>query len=89
MDRIPTLVFADDNELSRCVAARIAAVIRDRNAAGATAVLGLATGSTPVGVYRGVGFKSGEWLDVGLWQRDLARRDKVPQEPQASVGTSE
>ena len=52
MDRIPTLVFADDTELSRRVAARIAEVIRDRNAAGAPAVLGLATGSTPVGVYR-------------------------------------
>ena len=46
-------------------------------------------GFTYAGTYRGVGFKSGEWLDVGLWQRDLARRDKVPQEPQASVGTSE
>ena len=52
MDRIPTLVFETHAELAREVAARIAAVIRDRNAAGATAVLGLATGSTPVGVYR-------------------------------------
>src|ERR1043166_8791875 len=33
-------------------AARIAEVISDRRAAGARAVLGLATGATPVGVYR-------------------------------------
>jgi glucosamine-6-phosphate deaminase len=52
MERIPTLVFENDVELARQVAARIAAVIRERNAAGAIAVLGLATGSTPVGVYR-------------------------------------
>ena len=26
------------------------------------------------GTYRGVGFKLGEWVDVGLWQRDLAPR---------------
>ncbi|HEX7024478.1 MAG TPA: glucosamine-6-phosphate deaminase, partial [Gemmatimonadales bacterium] len=36
----------------RLVAARIAALVREKNAAGDTAVLGLATGSTPVGVYR-------------------------------------
>ncbi|HEX9165807.1 MAG TPA: glucosamine-6-phosphate deaminase, partial [Gemmatimonadales bacterium] len=52
MDKIPTLIFTDHAELSRRVAERIAAVIRERNAAGAMAVLGLATGSTPVGVYR-------------------------------------
>ncbi|HEX6864377.1 MAG TPA: glucosamine-6-phosphate deaminase [Thermoanaerobaculia bacterium] len=52
MERIPTLVFETDTVLARQVAARIAAVIRGRNAAGANAVLGLATGSTPVGVYR-------------------------------------
>ena len=52
MERIPTVVFATDAELTRRVAARIATVIRERNATGATAVLGLATGSTPVGVYR-------------------------------------
>ena len=52
MEKIPTLVFDDHAALSRCVAERIAAVVRQRNAAGATAVLGLATGSTPVGVYR-------------------------------------
>ena len=27
------------------------------------------------GTYRQVGFKMGEWLDVGLWQKELAARD--------------
>ena len=40
-----------------------------------------AMGFTPVGVYRGVGFKSGEWHDVGWWQRDLALRLVPPKEP--------
>ena len=34
-----------------------------------------------VGAYRGTGFKQGEWLDVGLWQRDLAPRSARPEEP--------
>jgi len=33
------------------------------------------------GTYRGVGFKLGEWLDVGLWEKDLAPRDPAPPEP--------
>src|SRR5215212_7028069 len=28
-------------------------------------------GFAPVGVYRGIGFKSGAWRDVGWWQRAL------------------
>jgi phosphinothricin acetyltransferase len=39
-----------------------------------------------VGAYRGTGFKQGEWLDVGLWQRDLAARSAVPAEPLPFVG---
>jgi phosphinothricin acetyltransferase len=31
---------------------------------------------TPIGVYREVGFKFGEWLDVGWWQRLLG--DQIP-----------
>ena len=42
----------DHDELGRLVAGRIAALIRDRAAAGRPAVLGLATGSTPIGAYR-------------------------------------
>jgi phosphinothricin acetyltransferase len=33
------------------------------------------------GTYRGVGFKFGEWLDVGLWEKDLAPRAAAPAEP--------
>jgi glucosamine-6-phosphate deaminase len=51
-ERIRTLVVDDHDELGRLVAARIAAVIHERAAAGRQAVLGLATGSTPIGVYR-------------------------------------
>lgn len=38
--------------MARLVAHRIAAIIRERSATGASTVLGLATGSTPIGVYR-------------------------------------
>ena len=34
------------------------------------------------GTYRGVGFKLGEWLDVGLWEKELAPRSVEPKEPQ-------
>ena len=33
------------------------------------------------GTYRRVGFKMGQWLDVGLWQKELAPRDASPAEP--------
>jgi L-amino acid N-acyltransferase YncA len=43
------------------------------------------------GTYRQVGFKMGEWLDVGLWQKELAPRRPSPAEPLpfASVGALE
>jgi L-amino acid N-acyltransferase YncA len=40
-----------------------------------------ALGFKPAGTYRGTGFKMGEWLDVGLWQKDLAPRTASPAEP--------
>jgi glucosamine-6-phosphate deaminase len=52
LERIRTIVVNEHEDLARLVAARIATVIRERNGAGKTAVLGLATGSTPIGVYR-------------------------------------
>src|SRR5678815_4790235 len=51
-ERIRTAVFEDHESLARAVAVRIAEVIRERQREGRGAVLGLATGSTPVGVYR-------------------------------------
>ncbi|MFL6781668.1 MAG: GNAT family N-acetyltransferase [Sphingomicrobium sp.] len=38
-------------------------------------------GFTYAGTYRRVGFKMGEWLDVGLWQKELAARSATPEEP--------
>jgi L-amino acid N-acyltransferase YncA len=40
-------------------------------------------GFTPVGVYRGAGFKNGAWCDVGWWGRDLSARASDPAPPQA------
>jgi phosphinothricin acetyltransferase len=37
------------------------------------------------GIERGVGFKSGKWVDVGRWQRDLAPRTDAPREPLTSA----
>ncbi len=50
-ERIPVFIFDDDAEIASVVASRIAALIRERAAEGRPAVLGLATGSSPVGVY--------------------------------------
>lgn len=50
--QLPTYVFETSDELARHVALIVAGVIRERNAHGQAAVLGLPTGSTPVGVYR-------------------------------------
>jgi phosphinothricin acetyltransferase len=43
------------------------------------------------GTSRQVGFKKGEWIDVGLWQKELALRVPDPAEPRpfASVGALE
>jgi phosphinothricin acetyltransferase len=40
-----------------------------------------ALGFVPAGTYRGTGFKMGTWIDVGLWQKDLAPRSREPAEP--------
>ncbi len=50
-EKIPVQVFNQAIEGSRAIAGRIADRIRERAAAGENCVLGLATGSTPVGVY--------------------------------------
>lgn len=51
-ERIPLTVHPSHDALTRAVARRIAEVIRERTAAGKRPALGLATGSTPIGVYR-------------------------------------
>jgi glucosamine-6-phosphate deaminase len=51
IERIPCLILANSREASRQVAAEIAGLIRIRQAEGRSCVLGLATGSTPTGIY--------------------------------------
>ncbi|HEY8994082.1 MAG TPA: glucosamine-6-phosphate deaminase [Lacunisphaera sp.] len=50
-EHAPLAVFPGSRDASRAVAAEMAALIRDRQRAGRSCVLGLATGSTPVSVY--------------------------------------
>src|SRR5258708_5935914 len=50
--KIPTLVFDGSGRASRHVALMIESLIRQNNSAGRPTVLGLPTGSTPVGLYR-------------------------------------
>jgi glucosamine-6-phosphate deaminase len=51
-ERIDIVIVDEHEEIARRVAGRIANLVRERRAAGEKAVLGLATGSTPIGVYR-------------------------------------
>ncbi|HEY9383347.1 MAG TPA: glucosamine-6-phosphate deaminase [Gemmatimonadales bacterium] len=51
-ERIRTRIFEGHEALTQAVAERIAELIRARQAQGSRVVLGLATGSTPLGVYR-------------------------------------
>ena len=51
VERLPVTVYEQSTEASRAIAREIADLVRERAAAGKTTVLGLATGSTPVGVY--------------------------------------
>ena len=50
-EKIPTTVLPDPKSVDRAVAGEIAALVRAKAAAGQRCVLGLATGSTPTGVY--------------------------------------
>lgn len=50
--RVPVYSFATSSAASQYVARELDKLIRARNAAGKATILGLATGSTPVGLYR-------------------------------------
>ena len=50
-EQVPVVIVEYD-EIAKTIASRIAQIIRERRAAGGHAVLGLATGSTPIGIYR-------------------------------------
>lgn len=51
-EKVEIAMLEDHHRIAEVLAGRIAALIRERHAAGRPAVLGLATGSTPLGVYR-------------------------------------
>lgn len=50
-EKIPCKIFNHSKDVNRAVAGEIADLIRSRQSQGQSCVLGLATGSTPVGVY--------------------------------------
>ncbi|MQA91852.1 MAG: glucosamine-6-phosphate deaminase [Gemmatimonas sp.] len=50
-ERVPVRIL-EYEEIASAIAARIAAIIEERKAEGRATVLGLATGSTPIGIYR-------------------------------------
>jgi glucosamine-6-phosphate deaminase len=50
-ERVPVVIVEYD-EIARTIARRIAEIIKERRRSGGHAVLGLATGSTPIGIYR-------------------------------------
>ena len=50
-EKLPVQIFDSSKKASDVVAAEIAELIKTKNAEGKTCVLGLATGSSPVGVY--------------------------------------
>ncbi len=60
LERISVCIFDDHQAISDEVAGRIAGLIRERAEEGRAAVLGLATGSTPVGIYRELARLHGE-----------------------------
>ncbi len=51
IEKVPVRIYESDKQASKAVAHRIAEIIRAKAAAGEKAVLGLATGHTPVNIY--------------------------------------
>ena len=75
-ERTPVVIAGSYDLLALRVARRIAALIAERHKAGLPTVLGLATGSTPIGIYRElIRMHRDEGLDwsrraLGLGSRD-------------------
>lgn len=42
-----------------------------------------AMGFFRAGIYREIGYKHGQWRDVGIWQRELATAENPPPEPKS------
>ena len=74
--------------VGRALYAALLAELADRGFVAAVALISVpnpestrfheALGFAPVGILHGVGYKFGEWRDVGYWQRDLAARRAAP-----------
>ena len=78
MERIRVVVADSHDEIARRIAGRMAEIIRDRGQAGEPAVLGLATGSTPIGIYRElIRLHREEGLDFSA-RRDVQPRRVLP-----------
>ena len=79
------------NGYARRLYAKLIAMLRDQGYYNAYAGITLpnpasvgmheAMGFVPVGVFRSVGFKLGNWHDVGWWQRVLRQPDDPPRPP--------
>jgi glucosamine-6-phosphate deaminase len=52
LERVPVLIFDEPDTMARQVARRIAGLIEEGRTVGKNVVLGLPTGSTPIGVYQ-------------------------------------
>src|SRR5690554_1091202 len=52
LERVPVLIFEQPDQMSYQVARRIANLIDEHRAVGQNFVIGLPTGSTPIGVYQ-------------------------------------
>ena len=69
--------------LFRCLAAQgyCTAVARITLPNPSSVTLHEAMGFRPVGANEGIGYKNGEWHDVGIWQMDISPRPLQPQPP--------
>ena len=80
VERLPVTVYEQSTEASRAIAREIADLVRERAAAGKTTVLGLATGSTPLGapsMISGRGTSIPCSNKVCLWISSQSRRCRV------------
>ncbi|MCC5941222.1 MAG: glucosamine-6-phosphate deaminase [Balneolaceae bacterium] len=50
-EKIPTVIYPESTDAAKAIAVQIADLIKEKASRGENAVLGLATGSTPVGIY--------------------------------------
>ncbi|HKJ92414.1 MAG TPA: glucosamine-6-phosphate deaminase, partial [Longimicrobiales bacterium] len=61
-EHIPVIIAEEHEEIARLIADRIETLVREKQQAGERVVLGLATGSTPIGIYRELIRRHGEGL---------------------------